>query len=223
MTGVFTIVSLVVSVVSVVLAYIWHIDSNRPSSDEVSDALHRRFVVGSDQLLQGDHHVVNVVKATATDTDSWLEMYDNPEQERVYAWLSGLFVGSAELVLYFEHPKEPPSIEQIESHPNYGEGIMFSGSDASIGSYEVTISGRSMILKVDFYTDSVERGAALVVGATILVSELLDDILSGQLDDDPDGIQSVDEVFSGERLNDVDPVTKLENRSVSVSISVEKN
>lgn len=207
-----SIIALVVTIIGVILTYFWHLENKTPTPTEITQAIHYRMGINFDNVLRTKHHISNPVDAKVSGNNNWLDEVENPTQQRGYALLNNIFVGTAEIVLYFEVPNEPPSISRIKEHPNYGKGIEQENSEAGVNSFEVKKSSESLILNVEFYSDTSDRASGLILATALVVGRMVDDIVSGHLDKQPEEITGIHEIFSGERLEGTDnPVTKIKS------------
>lgn len=208
MVGATSIAGVCLTVVGIFLGYIYHINSNRPTAAEISNAVQRRLP--PNQNLATDLHVVSVAKTGVTKNDDWLDQYDNGEEQRIRTYLEGVFVGKAEVILHFKKPPISPPQDKLEDHPYYGEEIIFEDSWAGTGPLNLKVTDESLILTFGVYTDTAEKGAAAVTGMLILVSEMIDHLIEEQILEKPNTIPSIDEVFSGDRFSEgTEPVIPI--------------
>jgi len=103
MVGAVTLVGTGATALAILLSYIYYVNSKRPTAAEVSDAVQRRFPL--EQTLGTNLHAENIVNTIVSTNDNWLDQYDDTEKQRVQAYLKGVFIGKAEIVI---HPQKPP-------------------------------------------------------------------------------------------------------------------
>jgi len=211
MVGVLSVLGLGVSILSVVLGYVYYRHGNKPTATEIASELRDSlYSYTNDRLLRRNHHSVNVVDVKVTDNSGWISAYENADQQMGYALLKGLFLGKAEVIAQFEIPNTPPRIEDIESHPYYGKEVHFSDSASGTGGYDVTVSGQTLIVNVNLFADSTRKGAVAVLMTMLVVAQIIDDILSGK-SEDQDEIPLFEEFISRTSRDDVEhPVTSVE-------------
>ena len=198
MVGIVTLVGVCLTIVGILLGYIYHVNSNRPTAAEVSSAVQRRLP--PEQDYGTNLHVVRVPKSGVSENDDWLDQYDDGEEHRIRTYLEGVFVGKAEVILYFKKPPISPPQDKLEEHPYYGEELTFEDSWAGTGPLNIKATDESLILTFGVYADTAEKASAAVAGMVILVSEMVDHLIEEQILEKPDSIPSIDEVFSGNRL-----------------------
>ncbi|MFC7175142.1 hypothetical protein ACFR97_15715 [Haloplanus litoreus] len=200
MVSVVSLVAICLSLVGILLGYIYNVNSNRPTAAEISNAVRRRLP--PNQHLGTNLHVARIPKTGVTDNDDWLNQYDDTEEQRIRTYLEGVFVGKAEVILYFEKPPISPPQDKLEDHPYFGEELTFEDNWAGTGPLNIEATDQSLILNFGIYADTTERGSAAVAGMVILVLEMVDHLIEDQILEDPSTIPSVDEVFSGDRLSE---------------------
>lgn len=177
-----SIAGVIVGLISLVAGYFYHVHSNKPRATEIASELRQSLKSGNkDSVVRTDVHIVNIVDIKVTNNSSWIEEIENPNENWGYILLKGLFAGSAEIVYYFEYPESPPDLEKIRDHPYYGETITFKSSDSGTVGYTVDISDKTIVLNVNFYADSVRKGAAAIIMTSIILSEVIDDVLTGRI------------------------------------------
>ncbi|MFB6187808.1 MAG: hypothetical protein ABEI86_13205 [Halobacteriaceae archaeon] len=211
MVGVLSVLGLGVSLLGVVLGYMYYRHGNKPTASEIASELRDSlFSHTNDRVLRTNRHSVNVVDVKVTDNSDWITAYENADQQLGYALMQGLFIGKAEVIAQFEIPDTPPRAEDFESHPYYGKEVHFSDSDSGTGGYDVTVSDQTLIVNVNLFADSTRRGAVAVLMTMIVVSQIINDILSGKIEDQ-DEIPSFEEFMSRTSREDVEhPVIPME-------------
>jgi hypothetical protein len=212
MVGVLSVLGLSVSILSVILGYVYYRHENKPTASEIASELRDSlFSYMNDRVLRTNRHSVNVVDVKVTGNSDWVTAYENTDQQLGYALVKGLFLGKAEVVAQFEIPDTPPRIEVIESHPYYGKEVHFSDADSGTGGYDVTVSGQTLIVNVNVFADSTRKGAVAVLMTMLVVAQIIDDILSGK-SEDQDEIPPFEEFMSRTSREDVEhPVTSMED------------
>jgi len=189
------------TMVGIIVSWIIHIRGNRPTATEVTRALQQRYS-GDKKYVRGDAHVVAVIKSTVSNSDEWLNHYDYTEIIKGTAWLTGTFVGSAELLFKFHIPDKSPPIEKIKSHPYYGEQVEFADERAGTGPFEVRATEETLIINCGVYCQTATKGAAAVTGTLIVVSQIVDDIFTGKLESESEEIPPLSDMFRDDRLSD---------------------
>lgn len=189
---------LLVGLLALILGYLYHVHSNKPRATEIASELRQSLEAGSaGSRLRTNNHVVNTIDVKVTDNSDWLDEREDANQQWGYVLLHGVFVGSAEVIQQLEIPDLAPSVEEIRRHPYYGESVEFENSDCGTNGFEVQASGNTLILNVDFYADSVRKGAVCIIMTSIILSRILDDVITGRVDH-PDEIIPFQEFMSEE-------------------------
>lgn len=209
MVNILSVLGVLFTVTGIFVSILFYIDQNRPTATEVTQALKQRYS-GENRNVRGGFHAVTVVKSTVTKSDDWLNEYDNADTKRGTAWITGTFVGSAEIILKFHTPNEPPTIAQIKSHPYYGKEVKFNDERAGAGPFRIEATKESLIVNCGMYCQTSSKGAAAVTGVLIIISRIVDDILTGKIESED--IKSFSEFLDEERLLDVaEPVTTIDD------------
>lgn len=206
---------LMVGILSLIFGYFLHIHSNKPSPTEIASELRQSLEARSDGFrVRTNNHVINIVDVKVTDNSDWLDQREDADRQWGYVLLNGIFVGSAEVIQQLVIPETGPLTEEIRQHPYYGEPVEFKDSDCGTNGFEVQVSGNTLILNVDFYADSVRKGAVCIIMTSIVLSQILDDIFTEQ-SDYPENITPFQEFMSKkiDRENIEYPVIQMEDLS----------
>lgn len=218
MVGIVTLISISLTLIGLILGYIYYINSTRPTAYEISDAAHRRSP--PNQLLGTNLHLIRVIKIGVIKNNDWLEEYDNPEEQRIRAYFEGMFIGKAEVILHFEKPPMSPPQDELENHPYYRESLTFEGERTGTGPLDIEATDQSLKLTFGIYANTVEQGAAAVSGMLILVSNMIDQLIEEQMLDRQISIPPINEVLDEERLSDgKEPILSVDDIPEYVSES----
>lgn len=208
-----SMLGILIGVFSLISGYFYYIHSTKPTATEIATELRQSLnTQTNDYLLRTNHHVSNVVDIKVTNNGDWLDRRDDANEQWGHVILKGIFVGSVEIIKHFDIPQSLPSAEEFRQHPYYGQTMTFEGTYAGTGGFEVSTSHGTLTLNIDIYADSTRKGAASAITTTIIVSQIIDDILSGRLKE-PEKIPTFDEFMSeGLSREDIDyPIIDMAN------------
>lgn len=204
------LLGVLIGILGVVLSYFFYLHSTKPTATEIASELRESLYTTDSKFIGTKHHALNVTTVNVSSSTSWIEERNDTNQQYGYVLLKGLFIGEAEIIQRIETPDSIPDIDKIRTHPYYGESIEYGNSNTGTVDFQITQSGQTLILSVDFYAESIREGAAIIIRTLQIMSDIIDDIIKKE----SDGFEEIppfEEYMSdGEFREDIgDPIVPL--------------